>query len=112
MKVHYSKSVPILGHFFDEVIAPNLTKSLGKEKAVPKIIVYALGLAVKQQQILDYAKAFADKDGMLDVDLLKDTVASSLDKWSDGTCYIPIIEWKADKADLEVLYKLAEKEAE
>lgn len=103
MKVHYSKSVNILARFLDEVVAPKTPTF--------KMIGLSLYLAVHSNEIEESAKAFADKDGFLDIDLLKNTADKALDRWGEGKCLIPGLNWNADKEDIEVLYKIAKDEA-
>lgn len=103
MKVHFSKAPIILAKFLDEVIAP--------KSQTWQMVVYSLALYRYQDDILNMTKAFADKDGFVDMDMVKDTLDKSFDKWGNGTCPIPYIKWVADKEDIATLYKIAKSEA-
>lgn len=103
MKVHYSKFPMILARLLDEVVAP--------KSETWQMVVYSLALYRYQDSILEMTKAFADKDGFIDMDMLRDTLNKSFDKWGNGKCPIPYIKWVADKDDIATLYKIAESEA-
>lgn len=94
----------ILAKYLDEVVAP--------KSEVWQMLGYSLWLGVHQNDVTTYVQAFADKEGMIDIDKMKEISIKSLDKWGKGKCSLPWINWVINSEDIETICKIAESEVE
>lgn len=94
MKIRVDELLPLINKWVDAVIMP---KSEGLQKGFVKFWLLQRG-----NEIPEFLKSFADKEGTIDTDNLKVALEAA-----GGKVTLPLINWDFDQADLDKLVEIA-----
>lgn len=94
MKIQVSQSLPLITKWIDQVVMPRSTII---QKAAITLLLLQRG-----EEIPQMLAVFADKNGELDTDNLKATLAKV-----GGKIEIPYLNWNFDQDDLDKLIGIA-----
>ena len=96
MHLNVTKVPEVVGQWLDTTVIP-------KSNTLQKFSIY-VAFGLRSPELVEQAKAFADKDGNIDLDKLEPVVTDALNKVGG---HVPLMGWDFDNADLAKILEYA-----